>query len=138
MTVSFYGNGGETTGSVADRKIESAKKETTGGVGVRRNNESIFITDDKLRQDTVCFRGQDSSQKGPSTLGILLGTVSGIALAVGLMGLAHKKDWVGKINNEKVQKFFRHTDVVTEPCHKACSWVKKNCYDKVINFFHKK
>ena len=53
--VSF--RGGETTGSVADRKIETAKQETTGGVGARKNQDSIFTVDNEPKQDTVCFRG---------------------------------------------------------------------------------
>ena len=136
-TISFYG--GETTGGVADRKIETAKQETTGGVGARKTQESIFTVDNDLKQDTVCFRANtEREKKGTSTLGIIAGTAVGIAAAVGLLGLAHKYDVVGKyIKNEKAQKFFRHTDAVTEPCHKACTWVKQNCYDKVVNIFRK-
>ena len=134
-TITF--RGGETTGGVADRRIETAKQETTGGVGARKTQESIFTVDNDLKQDTVCFRANQEQQKGASTLGIIAGTTVGIATLVGLMGLAHKYDLVGKISNEKVQKFFRHTDAVTEPCHKACTWVKQNCYDKVIKFFSK-
>jgi len=137
MTVSFYG-GGESTGGVADRTIETAKKESTGGVGVRKNQESIFTVDNDLKQDTVSFRAYEEPEKKTSTLGIVLGTAAGIATVVGLAGLAHKYDWVGKISNEKAQKFFRHTDTVTEPCHKACTWVKQNCYDKVVKFFSSK
>lgn len=136
-TISFRG-GGETTGGVADRKIESAKQETTGGVGARKANESIFTVDNDLKQDTVCFRANaQEPQKKTSALGVALWTAAGIAAVVGLAGLAHKYDWVGKISNEKAQKFFRHTDTVTEPCHKACTWVKQNCYDKVVKFFSK-
>lgn len=137
MAVSFYGSG-ETTGGVGERTIESAKKETTGGVGVRKNQESIFTVDNDLKQDTVSFRANTEPEKKTSTLGIILGTTAGIAAIVGLAGLAHKYDWVGKISNEKAQKFFRYTDKVTEPCHKACTWVKQNCYDKVVKFFSSK
>ena len=141
MTVSFYG--GETTGSVADRRIETAKQETTGGVGARINQDSIFTTDNDLKQDTVCFRGSSAGygadvKKGPSAFSIIAGTVLAIGTAIGLMGLAHKYDAVSKIKNENIQKFFRHTDKITEPCHKACTWVKANCYDNIINFFRKK
>ena len=136
-TITF--RGGETAGGVADRKIETAKNETTGGVGVRKNQESIFTVDNDLKQDTVCFRGNQEIEKKSSTISIAAATVVGLATAVGLLGLAHKYDVVGKyIKNEKAQKFFRHTDTVTEPCHKACTWVKENCYDKVVNFFRNK
>lgn len=136
MAVSFYG--GETTGGVADRRIETttAKQETTGGVGVRKNQEPIFNIDNELQQDTVSFRGKESGEKN-STVKTLFWATAVTAGLIGLAGLSHKYDWVGKIKNEKAQKFFRHTDVVTEPCHKACAWVKQNCYDKIIKMFKK-
>ncbi len=134
MTISF--NGVETTGSVADRRIDTAKNETTGSVGVRQNQDSIFNVDNDLKQDVVSFKAHREPEEKTSTLTKLLVATAGIATAVGLAGLAHKYDVVGKyIKNEKAQKFFRHTDVVTEPCHKACTWIKQNCYDKVIKFF---
>ena len=135
--VSFRAN--ETTGGVADRTVETAKQETTGGVAVRKNNDSIFV-DNELKQDTVSFRAaapQQEQNKSSAfkTLVYLAGAALGI---VGACGLAHKYNLVGKISNEKARKFFQHTDTVTEPCHKACAWVKKTCYDPVINFFRSK
>ena len=135
-TITF--RGGESTGGVADRRIETAKQETTGGVGVRKAQESIFTVDNDLKQDTVCFRANQEPEKKTSALSALAWTAVGVGAVVGLLGLAHKYDVVGKyIKNEKAQKFFRHADTVTEPCHKACTWVKQNCYDKVIKFFSK-
>ena len=136
-TITF--RGGESTGGVADRRIETAKQESTGSVGARKQQESIFTVDNELKQDTVCFRAnQQVSEKKTSALGVIAGTAAVVAATVGLLGLAHKYDVVGKyIKNEKAQNFFRHTDVITEPCHKACTWVKQNCYDKVIKFFSK-
>ena len=132
--VSF--RGGETTGGVSDRKTETAKQETTGGVGVRNNQDSIFTVDNELKQDTVCFRGYENPEKKEtSTASVVFGTLVGAAAVVGLLGLAHKYDVVGKISNEKVQKFFRHTDAVTKPCHDACKWVKNNSYDKIVKYF---
>ena len=136
MTVSF--RSGETTGSVADRRIETAKQETTGGVGVKAQ-QSIFSTDNELKRDTVSFKGNEAerNKQKTSAFGTVMGlTALAAAIVVGL-GCAHKYDVVGKIKNEKVQKFFRHTDVVSEPCHKACTWIKQNCYDKLVNLFKK-
>ena len=140
MVTSISFRGGETTGGVGDRRIETAKQETTGGVGARNNQDSIFTVDNELKQDTVCFRGSEygEAQKKTSTTGIILGTLGTAAAVVGLLGLAHKYDVVGKIKNEKVQKFFRHADAVTEPCHKACKWVKNNSYDKIVKYFSDK
>ncbi len=137
-SVTFRG-GGETTGSVADRRIETAKQETTGGVGARNNQDSIFTVDNELKQDTVCFRASaQEPKKETSTLGVIFGTAAVAALIVGGLGLAHKYDIVGKIKNEKAKEFFRHTDAVTKPCREACAWVKNNCYEKVISFFRSK
>lgn len=135
-TITF--RGGESTGGVADRKIETARQETTGGVGARKNQESIFSVDNELKQDTVCFRANTEEKKKTSPLGAVLWTTAGIAATVGLLGLAHKYDVVGRISNEKAQKFFRHADTVTEPCHKACAWIKRNSYDKIAAWFNSK
>ena len=138
-SITFRG-GGESTGSVADRRIETAKQESTGGVGARNNQDSIFTVDNELKQDTVCFRGyeQESNQK-TSFWGAVFKTATVAAAIVGVLGLANKYDVVGKyIKNEKAKNFFRHTDAVTKPCREACAWVKNNCYEKVINFFKTK
>ena len=132
-SITFCG-GGETAGSVSDRQIETAKQETTGGVGARKNQDSVFIADNDLKQDTVCFRGQDNNRKKSSTGWFAATIVADAAILVGLLGLAHKYDVVSKIKHDKVKEFFRHTDAVTKPCHEACSWVRKNCYDKVLAF----
>jgi len=134
MAISFYGT--ETTGGIGDRKIETAKNETTGGIGVRNNPDSIFVTDD-LPQDTVSFRAYSEPGKKTSILTKIAAGTLGIATLIGLAGIAKKYDWVGKISNEKAQKFFRHTDTVTEPCYKACAWIKQ-CYGNVVKFFSSK
>ena len=133
--VSFRAN--ETTGGVADRTVETAKQETTGGVGVRKN-DSIFV-DNELKQDTVCFRGSEyNQQKNSSPLKNLLLLAGGAAAIVGGLGLAHKYNVVDKLFKEgKTKDFFKHTDAVTEPCHKACAWIKRNSYDKIVKFFNK-
>ena len=130
----------ETTGGVADRTVETAKQETTGGVAVRKNNDSIFV-DNELKQDTVCFKAAASKpeEKKSSGLKTLLYLTGAAVAFVGACGLAHKYNVVDKIFKDgKTKDFFKHTDTVTEPCHKACSWVKKTCYDPVIKFFKSK
>ena len=134
MVTSVSFRGGETTGGVSDRRTETAKQETTGGVGARNNQDSIFTVDNELKQDTVCFRGSEGEPKKTSAATVIFGTLGTAAAIVGLLGLAHKYDVVGKITNEKAQKFFRHTDVVTKPCHDACKWIKNNSYDKIVKF----
>ena len=69
--------GGESTGSVADRKIETAKQESTGGVAVKSataKHEStggvaarIYHQDPELKmetldRDTVSFRGKEADE----------------------------------------------------------------------------
>lgn len=135
--VSF--RGGETVGSVSDRKPETSKQETTGGVGVRKNNDSIFAVDNEPKQDTVCFRGYEDKQKKNSVGGVVFGTLVTAAAVVGLLGLAHKYDVVNKyIKNPKAKDILGKADVVTEPCHRVCKWVKNNSYDKVVKYFSSK
>ncbi len=140
MTVSF--RGGESAGSVGERQIDTAKQETTGGVGARKKQDSIFLSEEP-KCDTVCFRGQEYAYTEPNenksalgTFGALLGTA---AVIVGLLGLAKKYDVVNKyIKNEKVKDVLKYADKVTEPCYKACKWVKNNSYDKVVDFIKSK
>ena len=137
MVTSINFRGSETTGGVGDRRIETAKQETTGGVGARNNQDSIFTVDNELKQDTVCFRGSkyEEPKKKTSTTTIVLGTLGVVATAVGLLGLAHKYNWTNSISNGKYKQY---TDAVTEPCFKACKWIKNNSYDKIAAFINKK
>jgi len=128
---------GETTGGVGDRKIESAKQETTGGVGARNNKDSIFTVDNELKQDTICFKGDTyykQKKKTPIT-NVILGTLGVAAATIGLLGFAHKYNWLNNINNGKYKQY---TDAVTEPCFKACKWLKNNSYDKISAYINKK
>ena len=132
MVASITFRGGETTGGVSDRKIETAKQETTGGVGARKQQDSIFTVDNELKQDTVCFRGGEyGEKKKTSNTTIILGTLAAALATMGLLGLAHKYNWAGKISDGK---FKEYSDAVTEPCHKACKWLKSNSYDKIAAY----
>ena len=137
-SVTFRG-GGETVGSISDKKIEMAKQETAGGVGVHKNQESVFTVGDELKQDTVCFKSNMKTDEKMSKTETAFWLLGGAAFVFGLLGLAHKYDVVGKyIKNPKAQEFFRHTDVVTKPCHEACKWLKNNSYDKIVKFIKSK
>lgn len=131
MVTSVTFRGGETTGGVADRKIETAKQETTGGIGARNNQDSIFTVDNELKQDTVCFRGYEE-QKKSSTATKVFGTLLGAAAIFSLLGIAHKYNWAGQISDGK---FKEYSDKVTEPCHRALKWIKNNSYDKIVKYF---
>ena len=141
MSMSVTFRGGETAGSVSDRQIETAKQETTGGVGARKRQDSIFLTDEP-KCDTVCFKSQGYSEnepkKGVSTVGILLGLVGTTALAVGLLGLTHKNNWLNNIKNPKVKDVLKNADKVTEPCYNFCKWIKNHSYDKIVEFVKSK
>lgn len=133
MISSVNFRGSETTGSVADRRIESAKQETTGGVGVRKNQDSIFTVDNEPKQDTVCFRGYGEKEKTSTTTKVFA-TLFGVAGVLGLLGLAQKYNWAGEVSNGKFKKY---SDVVTKPCFKVCKWLKNNSYDKIVAWFKK-
>ena len=140
MVTSVSFRGGETTGGVGDRRIETAKQETTGGVGARNNQDSIFTVDNELKQDTVSFRAsEDDKPKKKPSAGLIAATLlADTAILVGLLGLAKKYDVVNKyVKNEKAKEILNKTEVVTEPCYKACKWIKNNSYDKIVKFFKK-
>ena len=140
--VTLY-NSGETTGSVADRMYTSARKETTGGVGVRPVQISEPINIDKTPEcDTVSFRGKKSeSKKGPSFLGSIMIALGATALVIGGLGCAHKYNALGKLSDGKVKDFLSKGEPALKTCHKWCAKSKsyaKQGYDKVALFFHKK
>lgn len=135
VTSIMFRGGGETTGSISDNRINSAKQETTGGVGIRQNSDSVFTADNTLKQDTVCFRGSDEQKKETSTTAVVLGTLGTVAAVVGLLGLAHKYNLASKISDGK---FKEYADVVTEPCHRFCKYIKNNSYDKIVKYFANK
>ena len=140
MSMSVTFRGGETAGSISNTQVDTAKQETTGGVGARRRQESIFIKDEP-KCDTVCFRGQENGvkpKKEISTFGVLLGTAGTAALVVGLLGLTHKNNWLESIKSPKMKDLLKNADKVTEPCYKACKWLKNNSYDKIANFIKSK
>ena len=141
MTVSFYGNGNETTGSISNRisaagnrisAYSSAKNETTGSCGYETKSPTV----DNLEKDEVCFKGKgDKKDKSISLFGTLLTVGALTAIVVGGLGYAHKKGLVNKISNERIKGWLKNSNKITEPCYKACKSVKNFCvenYDKII------
>ena len=97
--------GGETTGGVADRTVETAKQETTGGVGVRKNNDSIFAVDNEPKQDTVCFRGRKQDE-GFSTTTKVFGAATVAALAIAGMGYTMRIDPYRIVKSVREKEYF--------------------------------
>ena len=132
MTVNF--RGGETAGGVSEKQIETAKQETTGGVGARQKQDLIFLSEEP-KCDTVCFRGQEYPHKTAqktSFTSVILGTLGFAGAAVALLGLARKYDILNEyVKNENILKY---ANKVTEPCYQACKWIKNNSYDKIVNY----
>lgn len=121
--VSFHG--GETSGSVAKRNLNST---------FRRQN-IIEQAPDKLS-----FKGKSEDNASSFGKGLIM-TLAAAALIVGGLGYAHKADVVGKLKDGKVKDFLKKADKITEPCHKFCSKVKEFCqkyYEKIKEFFNKK
>ena len=141
--VTLY-DGGETTGSVADRRIySSAKKETTGSVGVRPAQTTETVNVDKTPEcDTVCFRGRESENKrGVSFAGYLIATLGAAACIIGGLGCAHKYNALGKLSDGKVKDLLLKSEPALKTCYEWCAKSKgyaKQGYDKVASFFKKK
>ncbi len=147
MAVSFYGNSGETTGSVSNRRNivgkplpepPNAIHETTGSCGYLREQAPRIETLDK---DTVCFKGNmDKQEKSSSFFGTFLTLGALAAVVVGGLGLAHKYNAVEYIKNDKLRDLLKNSGKVTEPCYNWCKSVKTFCteyYDKIAKRFKK-
>ena len=136
--VAFYGKGVETTGSIGQKVFESKNGETTGTVGYYNfDSQTAPNLYGNLSKDTVSFQGYDQEEKSSSTLGTTFGVMSMAALAVIGCGYAHKTNAVSKISNENIKNLLKHSDKITEPCYKLCSFVKRNgieLYKKVFSF----
>lgn len=132
--------GGESTGGVADRKIETAKQESTGGVGIRTNNQTPEITMKSLDRDTVSFKSAYQSKNSDSSLFAVIAGVGFTAAAIiAGLGCAKKYNLVNKIPNQEVKNFV--VKYGAEPCYKICANTKsftKEMYTKTVNYFNGK
>lgn len=106
--------GGETTGSVGKRPAVTDNKELV--------KPASFDAEEV--GDTVCFKGRGEEKS--SFCGKIFKTGMFVAAAVGGLGYAHKANLVGKLESGKIKDILKKTDVITEPCHKACHFVKTN------------
>lgn len=114
--------------------------ETAGSIGIKSNNQIRKNPIETPLQtpggDTVNFRGKDYEESSSAGKTLLKGLVS-IAVIVGALGLAHKKDVFGKIKNADVKKYI---EKATEPCYKICHKAKElatAAYNKVKDKFSK-
>lgn len=127
--ISFYGRGGETSGSI-------------GKFPVMRNNTTRNT--DNSTENAINFRGRSGDyyeKSSPSAGSIVLGSLLTAGILIGGLGYAHKTDIVSKIKNDKVRNFLQKADVITKPCHDICSKVKNfgmETFEKIKNFFGKK
>ena len=140
MTVSF--RGGETAGGVSNQPLETARQETTGGVGARRMQDSIFLIEEP-RCDAVCFRSHENPYERAqrtSAAAIALGTVGVVGLAVGLLGLAYKHDAINKyLKDGRIKHFLlEYSKHITEPCYRVCRWLKNDICGAIINYIKTK
>ncbi len=106
--------------------------ETAGGVGFYGPKTNIIrntpVSVQSPAADTINFRGRDDDKSSAGS--ILLKGAASIALVIGALGLAHKKDIFSKIKNANVKKYLNK---VTEPCYKICHKAK----DFVISIYNK-
>lgn len=127
-SISFYG--GETSGSVGKRNLNNYGVRT-----LRYENPNLENTS----SDTVNFRGGYKENESSALSAILIGA-GALAMIVGGLGYAHKNNLVGKLKDGKIKNILAHTDVVTKPCHDACSMVKNGTvkmYKKIMEMFRK-
>ena len=135
-------DGGETTGSPADRVYSSKRLETTGGVGEVPAQINSAKVDKTPECDTICFRSNDNQKKkGVSFWGGVLMTLGAAAIIIGGMGLVQKNNLIGRMNDGKTKELLMKSEPALKTCYEWCaeskSFVKKG-YDKVASFFTKK
>ena len=134
--VTLY-DGGETTGSPADRVYSSKRMETTGGVGEVPAQINSAKVDKTPECDTICFKRNMDKDESSFTRGTFT-TIGLLAAGIGLAGCAHKYGWLNKMNDGKVKSFLTN---VFKACHSICADTKsyaKKGYDKVVSLFKKK
>ena len=127
--------GGEVSGSIGDKTIDTTKQETSGSIGVRRAQHP-GVQLNTLDRDTVCFQGREKD-KGASFLGVLAKLGITAAAIVGGLGLAKKYNYIDKISHDGFRKFV--DNYLANPSYKACRYVKSaagSCYDKTLKFLH--
>lgn len=134
--VTLY-DGGETTGSPADRVYSSKRLETTGGVGEVPAQIISAKVDKTPECDTICFKRNMDKADNSFTRGTY--TTLGLSiLGIGLAGCAHKYGWLGGMSDGKVKNVLTN---VSKACYSICADTKsyaKKGYDKVVSSFRKK
>lgn len=114
--------------------------ESAGSVAYRMNNQAYPQTP---KYSNMNFRGRDDyyEERGSKGLKVLLGLAGATVLVIGGLGIAHKKDVLSKISNEKVKNILSKAKPAAETCYKWCHKVKKtlvNNWDKIKKMFNKK
>ena len=134
--------GGESAGGIADTTTVTSKKETTGGISAKINQQlEPEVKLQTLDRDTVSFKGVDDgkNKKGSSVLGAIAAIGLTAAAAIVTLGYAKKLNWVDKISNPKVKDFV--VKYGAEPSYKLCKSVKTHSteyYNKAKDFFNNK
>lgn len=103
--VSFHGS--ETAGSIGKRSVNNIRKTP--------------IQPQEPACDTVSFRGRDYDDR-PSFGSTLFKGAASIAVVIGALGLAHKKNVFGKLKNANLKKYINKA---TEPCYNICHKTKE-------------
>ncbi len=111
--------------------------ETAGSVGVRSVNNvsrnSLLIQSPE--SDAVSFKGRDNDCSSAGST--LFKGAASIALVIGALGLAHKKNVFAKLENANLKKYINN---VTEPCYNLCRKTKEwgvSLYNKIKSIFSK-
>ena len=115
----FYNNP-ETTGSLGNNK------KTCPECGNQLNFKSTYNS----YGDT--FENSNSKKKNKAGMIALITGLTLLGSAVGL-AFAHKSSLFEKLGDKWYQKAFKALEPAGEWCHKKCSWLKNNIWDKLFN-----
>ena len=93
------------------------------------------VPEDRLNKEKEILKAQVINEGRPEAIAekIVMGRLGKFYEEICLVDQAFIKD-----PSKKVKDVLKYADKVTEPCYKACKWVKNNSYDKVVDFIKSK
>lgn len=115
--------------------------EVSGSIAYRAKNTDC--PPEKPNCYNLNFKGRDDryEEKGEKAVKVIAGLVGAAALVIGGLGIAHKKNVLSKVSNEKVKNVLSKAEPAAEKCYEWCHKIKDTGlkgWDKIKNIFKKK
>lgn len=117
--------------------------ETSGSIAYRAYNKTSNCPPETPNCSSVNFKGRDDyyEEKGGKAAKVIIGLAAAAAVVIGGLGIAHKKDVLSKIKNDKVKDILSKAQPAAEKCYEWCSKAKDTGlkgWEKLKSIFKKK